>query len=242
MQAVIEVDGNDTVIGPGASDAVVVVTGTGSGVTFGGRGASDLVQLGDDSTVWGGGGGDVLIVGAVSVVRGEDGNDHIQLGSGSRANGDGGHDVLLGLGAGVIAFGGAGNDQIRSDHQITALGGAGDDTVRSGGAGSFLDGGDGNDHVGGNVAGVPEQENSQQDRFVWHYGGGTATLRGGAGDDRIVMDAGDRARGGTGTDHFIAFERPGDAGTIFDLDPAAGERCICGWIRALPPPISATSA
>lgn len=98
--------------------------------------------------------------------------------------GTSGNDVIIGLGGNDILRGGGGRDRI--------CGGAGNDRIYGGAGGDLLDGEDGNDRVngqGGNDGFVLGGDG----RDVLRPGPGsiayTATVEGGAGRDRVVIDA-----------------------------------------------------
>lgn len=155
----------------------------------------DALTTGDgDDAVFTGRGDDVVRTGA--------GDDYISL-RGARpfevagSLGWGSNDVDAGTGDDRV-LGGMGNDLVR--------GGGGNDLIVGGGGTDSLFGGTGNDLI---------------DAFD-NDPGGADIVDAGAGDDRLLLDDGDRASGGSGRDTFDAVDyAAGDAPiTITDFNPA----------------------
>lgn len=176
----------------------------------GGAGDDVLIGRAGDDTIFGREGDDVL--------QGEDGNDMLCSGDGNDViTGNRGHDTLEGQGDDDWVSGDYGHDLVRGDDgNDTVIGGRGIDTV---------EGGDGDDLVfGGIINNLPLNEEElvalrdgdsleelnggieiRDDRFA-------NILRGGVGDDDIVMGSGDRAGGGVGEDTFHLMSEQNEEG------------------------------
>jgi Ca2+-binding RTX toxin-like protein len=166
-----------------------------------GHGGDDILngRAGDD-TVFGREGDDVL--------QGEDGNDMLCSGDGDDiVTGNTGQDFIEGQGGDDFVSGDYGWDVVRGDEgNDTVLGGRGSDTV---------EGGDGDDIVfGGILEGIPlnleELTDLRDGGSLEEINGGIEMrddsigniLRGGDGDDDLIIGSGDTAAGGTGADTF----------------------------------------
>lgn len=117
----------------------------------------------------------------------------------------------------AMLIGGAGDDRlVGSDERDLIMGGDGDDVLLGGLGGDRLIGGNGNDLLDGG----PAQE------------GVVDLLDGGAGDDRLMLNASTVALGGAGADSFIVAAPPPAAdggssmrlGILLDFTPEAGDR------------------
>ena len=110
---------------------------------FGFGGADVIVTLGGNDTVRGGGGNDIICTGA--------GNDRILGGAGrDRLNGEAGRDRIGGGDGNDTVSGGSGNDTLTGDRGNDRLGGAtGNDRLNGGAGRDRLSGGNGNDRMNG---------------------------------------------------------------------------------------------
>jgi hypothetical protein len=223
----------DVVLSPAADDATVAFTGTGQDerVTFdnphqyqfsielnldggddqvtqqafdllgarvgtgAGADSASLVTVGD-LTIGGGSGDDDLSVGSVNGAadaRGGAGDDHVSAFASS----------------GAVVHGGAGDDWIRADGSGgdsagDAWGGAGNDYIEVRGQTVFADGGPGADVITGGTG----------------YG---ADIRGGSGDDTVVIGGGGLVDGGDGDDTIYMTDVGVEDGTRNDLQPRRAE-------------------
>ncbi|WP_116085016.1 calcium-binding protein [Tropicimonas sp. IMCC34011] len=191
---------------PGTADTLGGTDGADS--IDGGKGADDIRGGAGRDSLRGGEGDDTI--------RGDEGDDYL----------DGGHgdDTLTG---------GAGRDSLKGGFGDDHLdGGAGADTMRGGAGDDRLDGGDGNDALSGNHgddvldggAGMDVISGGDGDDVLMGEETGSTQivdfLNGGAGNDTLVLGAGDVATGGDGADVFeMAAESDGDVMEIIDWTP-----------------------
>lgn len=199
----------DNLNGNGGNDSI---SGAAAGDFLGGRDGNDLLDGGDgDDHLYGGTGEDTLDGGAgADVLHAEAGNDSLTGGDGA--------DALFGHEGDDRLDGGAGNDSLLGGNGFDRLlGGSGDDTLQggygrdllAGGSGSDdLDGGEGSDTIWGQWPGERDSD--------------TDFLNGGAGDDLLMMGAGDYGNGGGGADVFGLLDiGPNDPPMqITDFNPA----------------------
>ncbi|MEX0340268.1 MAG: calcium-binding protein [Arenibacterium sp.] len=179
----------DLGISPGDNRAAVkdALSGSGEPLEFGSWGEPVGTLTANTKIVFNGGRGDDKAMGGAK-------NDTLNLG--------GGHDVGLGLNGRDKILGGKGRD--------IADGGAGKDTIKSQGGNDIALGGAGNDKVFGGAGRDILSGDEGRDMLI--SGGGNDVVIGGAGrdkmtlgrgDDLAVMEAGDSAVGGAGSDTFL---------------------------------------
>ena len=165
-------------------------------------------QAGDD--VMHGRAGDDTILGreGEDVLQGEDGDDMLCSGDGNDVvTGNVGQDFIEGQGGDDFVSGDYGWDTVHGDE--------GNDTVLGGRGGDIVEGNDGDDVVfGGIINGVPlnlEELTALRDGgSLGDINGGIEmrddslgnTLRGGTGDDDLIIGSGDWVGGGVGADTF----------------------------------------
>lgn len=194
-------EGNDVLNGEAGNDTLV--GGTGSDTLNGGDG-NDILKGGDQRDVLDGGAGNDRLAGGAwrDVLYGGDGND-----------------VLNGGDAGDALHGGDGND--------TIYGKSGDDLLIGGSGTDTLNGGDGDDELVG--ANILSRDLTVEDLIALRNDNditgldpvatfdltsddsGADILLGGAGEDYMLLGAGDTATGGAGEDYFVAYEYPADS-------------------------------
>lgn len=166
-----------------------------------GHGGDDILngRAGDD-TIFGREGDDVL--------QGEDGDDMLCSGEGDDVvTGNTGQDFIEGQGGDDFVSGDYGWDTVHGDD--------GNDTVLGGRGGDVVEGNDGDDIVfGGIIDGVPlnleELEALRDGGSLEELNGGIEmrddsvgnALRGGTGDDELIIGSGDWVGGGVGEDTF----------------------------------------
>lgn len=193
-------DTEDTVelVGDGTDD--VLAGGAGDDFIDGGAGDDVMNGRAGADTIFGREGADVL--------QGEDGDDMLCSGDGNDVvTGNRGHDLIEGQGGDDFVSGDYGFDTVRGDEgNDTVVGGRGSDTV---------EGNEGDDVVfGGIIEGVPLDLN---ELTALRDGGSLTTinngiklrddsvgntLRGGDGDDDLIVGSMDWAGGGDGADTF----------------------------------------
>jgi Ca2+-binding RTX toxin-like protein len=182
-----------------------------------------LATGGRDALTAGPGGGAVSGGDAGEAIFGSDGDDTL-AGNGGRdeLHGDAGDDVLSGGDWADYLYGGEGNDTLRGGMGADlAFGGEGDDLILGGAGDDGLQGGLGADTIFGGPG-----DDVIDGTFV---SGGVDIdagdlIRGGDGNDSIMVGAMDTVSGGAGSDFFVAgdfvasAERPG---LVTDFDPAS---------------------
>ena len=229
------IDGDSTLIGDTEADHLD------------GSGGNDLViGAGGDDLLGGRGGDDSL--------QGDDGNDHLDGGDGNDLlSGGDGNDVLHAGAGDDILFGGAGEDGLfghEGNDQLsggagsdTLVGGEGDDQLTGQSGDDTLDGGYGNDLLSGGL-GRDELNGGQGQDTIWGQWPGEAdheadTMSGGAGDDLLMMSAGDLGSGGDGADIFalqdIHLDDP--LAQIVDFDPAQDQIVVLYDANLHPDPV-----
>jgi len=192
-----------------------------------GQAGNDILngQAGND-TIFGREGEDVL--------QGEDGDDMLCSGDGDDiVTGNRGLDMIEGQGGDDWVSGDYGADTVRGD--------AGEDTVMGGRGSDEVEGGAGDDLLfGGIIEGIPldlsEMEALRDGESLSVINGGIEmrddsignTLRGGTGDDDLVMGSGDMGVGGNGADtfHIMSEQNTDNAGAATVCDYTAGEDAI----------------
>jgi Ca2+-binding RTX toxin-like protein len=232
--------GNDTLAGGSADGSVDVLYGeagndllSGSGRinADGGAGADTLLGSAGDDTLAGGDGQDSLSAGVGNdYLFGGDKDDRLDAGSGrDYLSGDGGDDRLW-AGVSNVVFGATRNDVsytvIATDTAGDYLyGGANNDTLVSGAGDDTLDGGDGQLVAfasGGNDLVVTSAYYYTASGHYVDAGagndtvnvGGSSTIFGGDGDDRIVLhDDGNQVDAGAGNDAVDLEEWSGNHAT-----------------------------
>ena len=168
------------------------ISGAAGGDFLGGRGGEDVLDGGEgDDYLYGGAGADTLVGGTgADILQAEAGND--------AAHGGDGADALFGHQGDDSLSGGDGNDSLLGGDGFDSLiGGAGDDALDGGYGRDLLAGGQGADVVDGG-------EGSDTIWGQWPNGSDDETdfLNGGAGDDLLMLGAGDYGNGGAGADMF----------------------------------------
>jgi Ca2+-binding RTX toxin-like protein len=134
---------------------------------------------------------------AATLKSGTSGNDTVTgTAAANKFFGNLGNDTLKGLGGRDLLFGGYGND--------TLDGGDGDDRLIGGYGSDKLIGGTGNDFIRTGVAGL--------DNYDLYAETTKDTVDAGAGNDRVVIDTGDTALGGSGMDTLVIQSRLSDKG------------------------------
>jgi Ca2+-binding RTX toxin-like protein len=216
-------NGNDTVYGSNADDAIFY----NNGVISGGIGSFDSIEqffLGAgndiiDLTAHGAGGVDYV---KDVYISGGDGNDKIIGGAGKDTiDGGNGDDLIFGWRGADTIDGGNGNDIIYGDDlgnngiagDDTLSGSAGNDILYGGARSDHLDGGNDNDILYGGLGGDVLLGGNGDDVLYGddpgtngndelHGGSGNDQLFGGGGDDFMTGDSGDdMLDGGTGNDN-----------------------------------------
>lgn len=202
-------DASDILDGFGGDDAI---WGGAGNDLLGGRDGADSLDggIGDDN-LHGGGGDDGLTGGdGDDVLHGEDGDDTLTGDLGADGLfGHEGDDSLAGAMGDDSLGGGGGDDRLTGDDGDDVLaGGSGADLLGGGRGSDQIEGGDGADTLWGGDAGTPDAE--------------ADFLNGGAGDDLLMLGAGDYANGGEGEDAFALQDlHAGDpVAQITDFDPA----------------------
>jgi Ca2+-binding RTX toxin-like protein len=239
--------GNDTLDGQGGDDTLI--GGAGSNLIAGGDGDDSLVGGAGGGQIGGSAGNDQLDAGAgYTWMSGDGGDDHLRGSSGisSLLGGDGndtlrsgaGPDTLSsGLGDDLYFLGPLSSIEIESDHggrdtvigsgdvlggegiEVIRLVGTGDTTVWSGWTNILIVGNAGNNTL-------VDWDNDRFDRTA------IDTLRGGDGNDRLVVHGGaDILRGGAGADAFVLMA-PGAANYVRDFTPGEDhiEVSLAGFI------------
>jgi Ca2+-binding RTX toxin-like protein len=191
--------GDDTIFGyaghdilDGGRDNDILSGGPGDDLLFGRQGADEIYGGIGNDLISGGWGNDMVYGGpGDDFVSGDQGNDDIY--------GEAGNDTLLGFEGNDRLYGDSGGDLL--------IGGEGSDTLRGasgndalfgeGGTNDRLFGGSGNDWL---YAGVGDP-----------VAGGSELMRGGAGDDTLILRARDQAFGDGGADAFYVQAAPSDA-------------------------------
>ncbi len=172
--------GDDHITGQDGDDALAGYAGNDQ--LEGGEGDDALNGgMGDDSLT-GGAGADLL--------HGEAGRDNLNGGTDADTlQGCEGDDHLVGGDGNDSLVGGEGEDTLLGDAGDDALDGGGGNDLLAGGAGSdTLDGGAGNDTIWGQTYDHPDER--------------ADFLNGLAGDDTLMLGAGDYGNGGDGADAF----------------------------------------
>ncbi len=214
----------------GGDDDPAAVTDDGDGtsdVRTGGSGDNNFEGDGDDDLLAGFGGDDTLTGrGGEDLLVGDTGDDVLVGGDGQ--------DLLLGGRGEDLLQGGAGNDlMIGGQGEDRLEGEGGDDLLIDTSGSAEMDGGAGNDtlvglglgndrqlyeavtelNTNGFIAGVTSQFGPQSESFnrmllrnvlPLENAPSFDTMRGGAGDDLLIGDAGDVMTGGAGSDVFSA--------------------------------------
>lgn len=218
------VDADETLEGGGADDILTGhggddrITGGDGGDLLGGRDGDDaLVGGAGEDYLHGGGGNDSLSGGlGDDVIHAEDGDDLAAGDAGADGlYGHGGDDTLSGDAGADTLIGGEGQDSLAGGAGDDAVsGGIGDDLVIGGAGADELDGGDGGDTIWGQSADGADEE--------------ADFLNGGAGDDALMLGAGDYGSGGEGADRFtlLDFEAGGAPAQITDFDPAEDQLVV----------------
>lgn len=169
-----------------AARAAMAAELSADGDAFTGGGAGDAITGTDaGDAIFGNDGSDILMGGAgADEIAGDDGDDLLGGGIGA--------DFLTGGDGADSLYGGTGDDALFGQDGADHLeGDAGDDLLQGGFGADTLSGGPGNDTLDGTF--------SNAATFAQDTDSGD-TLRGGDGDDRILVGAGDMAEGGAGAD------------------------------------------
>ncbi len=218
--------GDDTLDGYSGDD--LLDGGTGDDLLRGREGMDSLFGSGGNDAITGGVGDDLLDGGSENdALFGNEGNDSISgAGGADEAYGDEGNDTISGGGGTDFLAGGEGDDVISggangdllfgNEGDDSLSGDGGDDYLQGGFGADTLEGGDGNDRLDGTFA-------AGDALFGPHDEDEGDTLDGCAGDDVIILGAGDIATGGEGSDSFITgsyIETGAEAGHVTDFDPA----------------------
>lgn len=218
------VDGDETLQGGGEDDLLaghggndLIMGGSGGDLLDGREGDDSLHGDAGEDHLHGNGGTDSLTGGDErDEIWGEDGDDSLW--------GDQGDDSLWGGEGNDQLEGGLGDDSlVGGSGADTVQGGDGDDRVSGGEGGDLIGGGDGSDEVDGGAGadtiwgGMPHETDTDVD-----------FLNGGAGDDLLMLGAGDYANGGEGSDAFALQDiHPGDPLVqITDFNPAQDELVV----------------
>lgn len=196
-------NGDETITG---NDQANNIDGKNGNDLIAGLGGNDNIEGGSGNDTIGGGTGDDVVVGELDndVIIGGEGDDLLQGGQGADSvSGDAGEDWVEGD---------AGND--------TLDGGADSDLVFGGRGSDQVSGGEGDDLLfGGKIAGTPLSltemvslrdgepladilNSSTNNAALFRDDNEADTLNGGAGDDLLIVGAGDTAIGGEGEDMF----------------------------------------
>ncbi len=196
--------GDDTVYAGGGDDSV-----------NGGAGLDEIFGEGGDDTLFGGQYHDTLSGGlGDDTLRGGPGQDVLEGDEGDdRLNGDGYHDILFGGEGDDELLGGDGRDYLLGeDGDDELFGEAWNDTLLGGDGDDTLIGGEGNDVLwGGQFDHTPTAEEiaafrDEDIRFDAELSddptNGNDVLEGGAGNDLLLLEAGDTGTGGDGNDQF----------------------------------------
>ncbi|MEQ6248276.1 hypothetical protein ABMC89_05250 [Sulfitobacter sp. HNIBRBA3233] len=203
-------EGNDTIAGETGDDFID------------GEGGDDLLSgLAGDDTIFGRDGDDVL--------EGADGRDMLCSGDGEDiVTGNRGSDLIEGQGGDDWVSGDYGFDTVRGDE--------GDDTVIGGRGSDTVVGGEGDDLIfGGILQGIPlsleEMAEVRDGASLAEVNGGIDmradslgnALRGGDGDDDIILGDLDVATGNAGADtfHIMSEQRIGEPSQINDYSPGS---------------------
>lgn len=186
--------GNDLIHGGGGTDLID------------GRDGGDRIEAGDGhDAVWAGEGDDTVQGGEGNdSLTGQAGNDVLFGGTGADSlMGDLGDDTLSGDEGNDTLLGGTGNDSLDGGAGSDWLaGGEGDDSLAGKDGSDILDGGNGNDWISGLDGAV--------DDFDEDF------LNGGAGNDTMLLGAGDHATGDDGEDTFVLAE-VGGGGVLAEI-------------------------
>jgi Ca2+-binding RTX toxin-like protein len=225
-------DEEDTVSLVGTDDADTLEGAEGNDFLDGQAGDDIMNGRAGDDTLFGREGEDVL--------QGEDGDDMLCSGDGDDVvTGNRGQDLLEGQGGDDFVSGDYGWDRV--------FGNEGNDTVIGGRGGDLVVGNDGDDVIfGGIIEGVPlnleELEALRDGGSLAQINGGIDlrddslgnTLRGGAGDDDLIIGSGDIATGSTGADtfHLMSEQAEGGAATIISYTQADAITIIADGVDA----------
>lgn len=207
------------------------------GATLEGTDDADFIEGTEDQDFINGLGGDDVLIGRAGddqilggdgedILEGENGDDLLRSADGNDIiMGNPGQDFIEGQGGDDFASGDDGFD--------TVNGGAGNDTVIGGRGGDVVEGQDGDNLVFGGILqgmplNIPEMIALREGGSLQDINGGVDvrddsfgnTLRGGDGDDDLILGSGDVASGNVGADTFhIMSEQNGDeAPTILDYN------------------------
>lgn len=236
---------------PQSSDAPALVDsdetltgGLGNDILFG-LGGDDWIVGGDGDDSLGGRAGDDTLLGGFDEDQliGGDGNDSLDGGTDADTlYGDAGQDTLIGAAGNDALYAGDGQDLLAGDAgQDNLFGGQGQDTLYGGDDADTIDGGIGNDLMYGG-AGSDEVFGGAGQDTLWGNTAGQADgqidfLNAGAGDDVLMLGAGDYGYGDAGADSFALVEAS-DGGTavqISDFNPAE-DQLVMVYDPALGPP------
>ena len=212
-------DGDDVLTGSEGNDLLI---GHDGDDTLEGNGGNDRLSGGGGSdTLDGGSGNDVLTGSSGSdILDGGEGNDVLSGDSWSDViYGNTGDDTVNGGGGSDLMHGGQGDDILN--------GGVGDDIIYGGTGDDTLHGGKGDDELIG--ANVFSRDFTLEDLVELQQTGDTSALTpavtidftsdnsgadillGEAGEDFMLLGAGDTATGGADADTFVAYEYPADS-------------------------------
>ncbi|WP_226779778.1 calcium-binding protein [Oceaniglobus trochenteri] len=221
-------DGNDDVTladgGEGGltlSQATPWLTGDAVAVDLGD--GNDALQVGDGPAYGFAGAGDDSLTGGGGAVALFGGAGHDLLTGGGAQDGQtllhggAGDDTIIGGPGGSYLDGGE-HGETPGDGDDRLSGGVGNDTIRGGWGADSLWGGAGDDRL--DHRGVDaERIIAERHEFAWHLDDAPDSLDGGAGDDTLVFDRGDRATGGAGNDVFWLYAGGAGAADITDFTP-----------------------
>jgi Ca2+-binding RTX toxin-like protein len=203
--------------------------GSGADILFGLGGDDWIVGSDGDDSLGGRAGDDTLLGGfGEDELIGGDGNDSLDGGAdGDILYGENGQDWLIGAAGHDALYAGAGHDALTGDAgQDNLFGGEGQDTLQGGEDADTMDGGIGNDSISGGT-GSDEVFGGAGADTIWGNAQGQSDthidfLNGGAGDDVLMLGAGDYGHGDVGADSFTLIDAPGGgtAVQISDFDAA----------------------
>jgi len=201
----------------GLDNGAPMLGGTPSVVDAGG--GNDTVTTAGGAYAFGGAGDDILAdTAGASALYGGAGQDTLTAGPGGGfLDGGSGDDVLTGGDGNDIIEGGAHRPGHTDSDDDILEGGAGDDILRGGFGADVLSGGDGNDVIDHHGR-AEERLAFEHHEFAWHQDDAVDRLDGGAGDDLLIMGAGDIATGGEGADTFRLYAGS-DPAEILDFTP-----------------------
>ena len=195
------ISGFENIIAGGGSDTLI--GNDLANVIFAENGNDNVVGQGGDDMLVGGGGNDTLL--------GGDGADHLRGGAGADSldGGAGSYDtveysdasaaVYINLGTNTVSGDIAQGDRISGFENV--IGGNGSDVIYGSSGDNAIFGSGGSDQIAG--------------------AGGQDYLSGDAGDDMLIVDSGSATMmGGAGDDRFVVF--PGTKATILDFTPGLG--------------------